>query len=76
MINEINVDYAKHIDNGGVYINFHAKDNAVEIEFVTQYFGYPAVSASLMSCGFLGGADHRNIGLKFIEFANDLERQG
>jgi len=65
-------NYNKHIDNGGIKIEINQDQfKQISIEFSTQYFGYPSVSATLAGC--LTPEMLRNIGLMFIQAADKVK---
>lgn len=77
------VEFHKHIDNGGLTIDFRineylnargeAEYYAGSIVFNADYFGYPSFETIFHDCGQLTPSDYREIAAKFVEYADELE---
>ena len=63
------IRYHKHVDNGGISINFGINDGVPSIEFITQYFGYTSISSTLAGYD-LDPETLREIGEHFKLFAD------
>ena len=67
----------KHIDNGGVSLEFTIVHGAESLghfcAFSTQYFGYPSVRSALDLSYHCGSGDYRAIAKFFNECADKLE---
>lgn len=71
MNKENTITYYKHVDNGGINLDFCILENgANHVEVSTQYHGLPTLYSILFEGISLTPGDYLDIGLKFIEFSS------
>lgn len=71
MSKENKITYYKHVDSGGITIDFYIlDDNTNHIEVSTQYHGLPTLYSTLFGDVSIAAQDYLDIGLKFIEFSS------
>lgn len=76
MSNENMITYYKHVDNGGITLDFSIlNDNINHIEISTQYHGHPTLYSILFEDIILTSGDYIDIGLKFIEFSSIISME-